>query len=132
ASQDVPGRSESRTLARTARLRRATFGLLVLAQTAAFAYYMTTKILPYHGREPLELAILSLSTILFVWISLGFWTALSGFVLLCVGGDRHAITRSVDPATPIAPDARTAVIMPIRNEDVAQVFAGLRATYESV
>ena len=132
ASQDVPGRSESRTLARTARLRRATFGLLVLAQTAAFAYYMTTKILPYHGREPLELAILSLSTILFVWISLGFWTALSGFVLLCLARDHHAITGSASPGAAIPPEARTAVIMPICNEHVARVFAGLRATYESL
>jgi membrane glycosyltransferase len=126
------GEVSGATLRRAALLRRTTFIVLALAQSAAFAYYMLGTILPYHGREPLELAILSLSTILFAWVSLGFWTALSGFVLLCVGGDRHAITRSVDPATPIAPDARTAVIMPIRNEDVAQVFAGLRATYESV
>ena len=30
------------------------------------------------------------------------------------------------------PEARTAIIMPICNEDVATVFAGLRATCESV
>ncbi|HCE07328.1 MAG TPA: hypothetical protein DEQ40_01770, partial [Oxalobacteraceae bacterium] len=28
--------------------------------------------------------------------------------------------------------ARTAIVMPICNEDVSRVFAGLRATYESV
>ena len=33
---------------------------------------------------------------------------------------------------PIHPEARTAIIMPICNEDVATVFAGLRATCESV
>ena len=32
----------------------------------------------------------------------------------------------------LSPDARTAIIMPICNEDVATVFAGLRATCESV
>jgi len=90
-ASDHPG------IARAATLRRLVFGLLVLAQTAAFAYYMTTKLLPYHGQEPLELAILSLSTILFVWISLGFWTALSGFALLSFARDRHAITDSVAP-----------------------------------
>ena len=31
-----------------------------------------------------------------------------------------------------ADDARTAIVMPICNEDVARVFAGLRATYESL
>ena len=123
---------DGRALTRTATLRRTLFTILVLAQTAAFVYYMATKILPYHGRDPLEVAILSLSTVLFVWISLGFWTALSGFVLLCLGRDRHAITRSGAPHTAIAPDARTAVIMPICNEHVGRVFAGLRATYESL
>ncbi|MGE0351587.1 glucans biosynthesis glucosyltransferase MdoH, partial [Hydrogenophaga sp.] len=33
---------------------------------------------------------------------------------------------------PMNPDARTAIIMPICNEDVATVFAGLRATCESL
>jgi membrane glycosyltransferase len=128
----APESGDSRALRRTATLRRTLFTILVLAQTATFAYYMATKILPYHGREPLEMAILGLSTILFVWISLGFWTALSGFVLLTFGRDRHAITRSGAPHTAIPPAARTAVVMPICNEHVARVFAGLRATYQSL
>ena len=127
---DGPHAAETR-LTRTALIRRTVFTILAVTQTVAFAYYMTTRILPYHGQQPLELAILSLSTILFAWVSLGFWTALSGFVLLCFGGDRHAVTSAV-AGTPISPDARTAVVMPIRNEHVARVFAGLRATYESV
>jgi len=117
---------------RTALLRRTVFLMLALLQSGAFAYYMVDSVLPYHGNDPLEVAILTLSTILFAWVSLGFWTALSGFILLCLGGDRHAITRSVGGDAPIAADARTAVIMPIRNENVARVCAGLRATYESV
>ena len=116
----------------TAVLRRTLLTVLVLAQTGGFAYGMVTSVLPYHGQQPLELAILSLSAILFAWVSLGFWTAVTGFVLLCCGRDRHAITRSVSSATALAADARTAVIMPICNENVARVFAGLRATYESV
>ena len=117
---------------RTALLRRTVFLMLALLQSGAFAYYMVDSVLPYHGNEPLEVAILTLSTILFAWVSLGFWTALSGFILLCLGGDRHAITRTVARDVPIAAAARTAVIMPIRNEHVARVCAGLRATYESV
>ena len=125
-------RPHDRHVARTAMLRRATFSVLVLAQTVAFAYCMATKILPYHGREPLELAILALSSMLFVWISLGFWTALSGFILLLTGRDRYSITRSAARPGAIPPEARTAVVMPICNEHVGRVFAGLRATYESV
>ena len=132
AVHDVLEGADSPMLAASALMRRTVFTVLVLAQTAAFAYYMVTKILPYHGREPLELAILALSTILFVWISLGFWTALSGFVLLCFRRDRYAITRAPVGHAPIPSSARTAVIMPICNEHVARVFAGLRATYESL
>jgi membrane glycosyltransferase len=124
--------TRDRSVRRTALLRRTVFLVLALVQSGAFAYHMVDSVLPYHGNDPLEVAILILSTILFAWVSLGFWTAVSGFILLCLGGDRHAITRSVSKDAPIAPDARTAVIMPIRNEHVARVCAGLRATYESV
>jgi membrane glycosyltransferase len=124
--------ADSGKATRAATLRRTVFLVLALAQTAAFAYFMTTNVLPYHGQQPLEVAILMLFTILFAWISLGFWTALSGFLLLCFGGDRHAITRAAAPTAPIPPDARTAIVMPIRNEHVARVFAGVRATWESV
>jgi len=115
-----------------AMTRRILLTALVLAQTGAFVHGMATHVLPYHGAQPLEIAILSLSAILFGWVSLGFWTAITGFVLLCRRGDRHTITRSVPPGTRLPADARTAVIMPIANEHVARVFAGLRATYESV
>jgi membrane glycosyltransferase len=130
-ANDTPQASDAH-LTRTAMVRRTIFTILALAQTVTFSYYMTTRILPYHGEQPLEVAILILSTLLFAWVSLGFWTAVSGFVLLCFGGDRHAVTASAAAATPIPPDARTAIVMPIRNEHVARVFAGLRATYESL
>ena len=128
----VTGPPESDGVGRTATIRRTAFMVLALTQATAFAYFMATSVLPYHGQQPLELAILTLFTILFAWISLGFWTAVSGFVLLCLGGDRYAITRSASPTGPIAPEARTAIVMPIRNEHVARVFAGVRATYESL
>jgi membrane glycosyltransferase len=131
ASPSADEAARERRLRRTARLRRTIFTALALAQTGAFTYYLL-GVLPYHGQEPLELAIVTLFTVLFAWVSLGFWTAVSGFVLVCFGRDRHAITRSVAKDTPIAADARTAIIMPICNEHVARVFAGLRATYESV
>ena len=124
--------ADSGRLRWTAAARRARLTVLVLAQTGGFVYGMATSVLPYHGQQPLELAILSLSAILFAWVSLGFWTAVTGFVLLCCGRDRHAITGSASPGTALPPDARTAVIMPICNEHVPRVFAGLRATYESV
>jgi membrane glycosyltransferase len=114
-----------------AAFRRTLLLALVLAQTLAGTWSMIA-VLPYHGTQPLEIAILALFAVLFGWVSAGFWTAMMGFVLLVAGRDRYAISASAAPDAPIAPEARSAVIMPICNENVARVFAGLRATYESV
>lgn len=114
-----------------ASVRRTVLILLILAQTAMATYSMMA-VLPYHGEKPLEMAVLSLFAILCAWVSAGFWTALMGYYVLQFGGDNHAISKSAAEDTPIAPDARTAIIMPICNEHVARVFAGLRATYESL
>jgi membrane glycosyltransferase len=89
------------------------------------------RVLPYKGTQPLEIAILVLFAILFGWISAGFWTAMAGLMQLLIGGDRYGISRTAD-GTPIDDKARTAIIMPICNENVARVFAGLRATYDSL
>jgi len=116
---------------RTAAIRRTALLILVVAQTV-FATDFMAGVLPYHGRQPLELGILALFAILILWVSAGFWTAMAGFVLQLYGRDRYAISaRSVESAS-ISADARTAIVMPICNEDVARVFAGLRATHDSV
>ena len=113
------------------RNRRLLLLSLVLAQTWLATYFMTA-VLPYHGHAGLEVAMLCVYAVLFAWISAGFWTAMMGFWTLLLGRDRHAINAVTAPDAPIAPDARTAILIPICNEDVARVFAGLRATYDSV
>ncbi|HET9646185.1 MAG TPA: glucans biosynthesis glucosyltransferase MdoH, partial [Burkholderiaceae bacterium] len=81
--------------------------------------------------EPLEwrTIYLTLFALLFAWVCAGFATAAMGFLVL-LRGDRHALSAPVDPT--IDPVARAAVAMTICNEDVATVFAGLRATCESL
>lgn len=111
-------------------LRRLVLLALTLGQTYV-ATSLMTAVLPYHGTRPLEIAALVLYAVLFFWISAGFWTAACGFLVQLRGGDRQAISRTAAADFPLG-DARTAVIMPICNEDVARVFAGLRATVESV
>ena len=61
----------------------------------------------------------------------GFVTALMGFYVSLRGDPRALSVRQVRHH-PMNPHARTAIVMPICNEDVATVFAGLRATCESV
>lgn len=116
---------------RAGTLRRLVLVLLAAGQTTLATYFMTA-VLPYHGDQVLEMALLALFAILFAWVSAGFWTAMMGFLVLLRGGDRFAISRTEAPAGRIDPAARTAIIMPICNENVQRVFAGLRATYRSL
>ncbi len=72
----------------------------------------------------------TLMTLLFAWVGVGCATAAMGVWALW-RGDRHAPMLAAAHG-PIDPDARTAIVMPICNEDIAEVFAGLRATCESL
>jgi len=112
-------------------IRRLVLLFLMLGQTALATYYMS-RVLPYQGREWLEIALLSLFALLFCWVSAGFWTAMTGFILLAGGKDPFLISKTALTNGVIEASARTAIVMPICNEDVTRVFAGLRATYESV
>jgi membrane glycosyltransferase len=111
--------------------RRLALVSLIIVQTYVAAHFMV-EVLPYNGRQPLELAIIALFVVLFGWISAGFWTAVAGFAVLAIGRDRFAISRTAPEDAPLEDNARVAVVMPICNEDVARVYAGLRATCESL
>ncbi len=87
---------------RAASFRRVALSGLVVAQTWLAASFMST-ILPYHGRHPLELALVALFAILFAWMSAGFWTAIAGFVIRWARGDRFAITRTLGAEAALAP-----------------------------
>jgi len=132
AENPAPPKSRWRVAARN---RRFVLGALTLAQAVGATYFMQS-VLPYKGTLPIEHwlvgAILALYLILFMWVGLGFWTALMGFWVLLRGDDKQAITASVGADQPIPADARCAILLPICNEDVARVYAGLQATIESV
>ena len=132
---------------RDGRMRRAVLFMLTVLQTAIAGVLMIES-LPTHAETLLERLVLILFLVLFFWVSAGFWTAMAGFLILMRGGDRHGVAGpapgELNPdSSPDSPDGspdtssdrsplRTAIVMPICNEDVARVFAGLRATYESV
>ena len=116
---------------RAGTIRRYLLLLLVVLQTV-YATYGMSVVLPYSGAKPLEMGVMGLFAILFAWVSAGFWTALMGFWTLLRRGDRFLVSRLANRTASIPPEARTAIIMPIANEDVARVVAGLRATYASV
>ena len=127
APRQFSGRAPRRAWHAAGTRRRSVLLLLIAAQTALAAYFMA-GVLPYGGRQPLEAALLLVFTILFAWVSAGFWTGVAGFWVLATGRDRYLIAGEA----PIDPAGRTAIVVPICNENVQRVFAGLRATYRSL
>ena len=113
-------------------LRRVFFFVLVTL-TTLIALGLLVSVFQTDGFSPMELLLLLLYTVLFAWICISFWTAFMGFWVILSGRDRWAISRQPGtPADPAAPPPRTAILMPIYNEDSERVFAGLRAIHQSL
>ncbi len=122
-------------------MRRLSLLVLVLLGAAVGTQAMA-EVLPEHGAPWAERGLLVLFGVLFAWISAGFWTAAMGaWVLLRSPSGRRFGSRieaqmyddedrqlsATDPR-----GGRTAIVMPICNENVPTVFGGLRATIESL
>ncbi|HYN61890.1 MAG TPA: glucans biosynthesis glucosyltransferase MdoH [Rubrivivax sp.] len=112
-----------------AATRRRRVLLALVAALAALAMALQWDAAP-ETLSPAWVLQTLLATLLFAWVGAGFVTALmGGWVML--HGDPHTIALR-EPQAPLDRSARTAIIMPICNENVATVFAGLRATCESL
>ena len=125
------GRGGIRPWEAIGRYRRywlSTFILLPACGAALVLHRVLADRLP----PGLEIPTLVIFALLFAWISAGFWTALVGFVLLIRG------TTDTAPGSPERrlaeprPRSRVAILMPIYNEEVERVAAGLQATYKSL
>ena len=113
-----------------AQRRRWTFALLTLL-TTVLASTLFAGVQPHYENAWLGYGQIALFALLSAWVVTGFLTGLMGFWVM-LRGDRHALSARSVREHALPADARTAIIMPICNEDVATVFAGLRATCESV
>jgi membrane glycosyltransferase len=112
---------------------RRTLFLILVGLTSFLALAMIASAFLQNGITPTEVLLLLLYTLLILWISTSFWTATLGFWVLLRGGDRYSIGRM--PPASAATDSsplRTALVMPIYNEDPTRVSAGLRAIWQSV
>jgi len=119
---------------RRPRLFRRTVFLTLVTLTTFAAMFMITSAFQQNGLTPQELVLLLLYTLLILWISTSFWTATIGFLVLLFGGDGQSIGRLPPMASP-EPEAtplRTAIVMPIYNEDPHRVFSGLAAIWQSL
>ena len=107
--------------------RRVLLSLLVITQTA-IATGSLARTFPWPHLDPLEMTILAFFAVLFSWISFAFWTNVAGFFILWRKGKIIAPQVTLDE--PLR--ARTALLMPICNEEVGRCFNGLEVMYRSL
>ena len=113
-----------------AKRRRAVFVLLTVISTA-LATSLFADVQPNYHSAWLQYGQIALFALLSAWVVTGFMTAMMGFYVT-IRGDAHALSAKKVQHDTLNAATRTAIIMPICNEDVRTVFAGLRATCESV
>lgn len=112
-------------------IRRIVFLIAVFA-TIVFAAFRMHSLLIANGFTDLERVSFALFIVLMIPISFSFWIGVSGFYVRLRGGDPLALTRA-DVLIDTAPlTARTAILVPVHNEDPQRVCAGVRATLESL
>jgi membrane glycosyltransferase len=118
---------------RKARRRRVLLALLVLGQTAV-AIDSLARTFPHPQLSALEIAILVTFGILFSWISFSFWATVAGFFTLIGRIKLKPVGAPEYPKEYLErlPTSRIAVLIPICNEEVARVFAGVEASYRSL
>ncbi len=102
------------------------------AVTTVLGTWEMHRLLSVRGTTAPEGVLVGLFALCFAWIALSFWTAVAGFLQLALGARLPGLRRPTgeEEARPLA--SRTAVVMPIHNEDPASVFANVQATYESL
>ena len=113
-----------------AKRRRIVFVLLSVISTV-LATSLFKDMQPDYDNAFMQYGQATLFALLSAWVVTGFMTAMMGFYVM-VRGDRHSLSAKEVQHHTLAASTRTAIIMPICNEDVRTVFAGLRATCESV
>lgn len=114
-----------------AALRRRRTFLALTVFTTLLAALLFAQVQPDIGPAWVQALHAVLFVVLTTWVATGFVTALMGAWVL-LRGDPHSVSAASVRGKDLSAEARTAIIMPICNEDVPTVFAGLRATCESL
>lgn len=113
-----------------ARRRRLLVFTATLALTAAASYEMY-RVISISGMTHLQMLLLGVFTINFVWIALPCISGIAGFLALWYS--RSMTGLKLPPLPYTAPlTTRTALLMPIYNEAPQRVFAAIQAMYEAL
>src|SRR5215470_18107289 len=111
--------------------RRLTFWLLVSC-TGLVNYLLLSATLQDTSSSWSKSVLMFLFVPLSIFLSMWLWTAMVGFAILHLGRRRFRFDSEELAASARHVQSRTAIVMPIYNEDVARVFAGARSIYESL
>jgi membrane glycosyltransferase len=112
--------------------RRAVFAVLVIA-TIASLFAMFTLAIGGGGIDVVELALVSVFALTLPWLVVGFWNAVIGaFLLWRDDGGSTALVPLAAAAAGMPVRSRTALVLPIHEEDVDLAFAHLRTTVASL
>ena len=115
---------------RVAMRRRTLLLALVIAQTAVASWSLARTFLPSRDLDYLQMAIVATFMVLFGWISFSFWSNVAGFWMLL--RKRKVTCGPVELRQERPLRGRTAIVMPICDEDVSRCFAGIEVMYRSL
>lgn len=113
---------------------RSVVFFLVSLSTIALGIWLMFDILSANGLNMVEVGLLVLYACTFSWITFAFWSGVIGFMLQLLRIDPLSLRRikpRPDPAS-CSPLSRTAVVMPVYNEDTDRVIAGFEASFRSL
>lgn len=115
-----------------AGLRRRALLLALAVLPSLYAAAVMYNLLPAQGLPGLNPIITVLFAVLFIWISIGFWSSTAGVAVLMKRYDRFKISLNL-PDNYEPPDSfRSAILFPVYNEDTIKVYEGLRSTLKSI
>jgi membrane glycosyltransferase len=100
--------------------------------TTAAPVCLSVIMLQNSGAIWLDVILLILYIFLFFFVSLSFWTSVVGFFTLMFKRNRLTVTEMAHGSGEVPVGSRTAVVMPICNEQPGPVFARLRAVADSL
>ncbi|MEO1235699.1 MAG: glucans biosynthesis glucosyltransferase MdoH [Planctomycetota bacterium] len=86
------------------------------------------------GVNPATVALWLLFCVLFLWVAQGFWTATIGLLQMLRRSPNAVFKVKTELTEHLPPEElpRTAILMPIYNEDSVRVFAGVEAMLRSI
>ncbi len=113
-----------------ARRRWLFFGLT--SAICLIAALLMASLLTGGGWTAIKVVIFILFLVLMAQVAYGVTLASFGYYILCHRPDPLRISQTIPNSDTRAPLSKTAIIIPIFNEDVGRVFQGVRVMYESL